>query len=484
LARAIGQLEASKARRLSALLDLYSGEDSRQLNFSGPPWTISTIPYASVIRGDSTVPDLKGKIVFVGVSERQVVGGQVDNYKTPYSRNGIDLSGVEILATAMANLRDDTSLRTSSAFNIVIVILVGLALGLAAASASDLILGVVSIALLLVIPVLAYTLFVSANFAAPLLTPLAVQLPIGILTIALSLTSAERRLRSRLESAARQFLPPDVADRIARGPISPRDMPASRIVSAIFLATDVKGFTPLAERLSLETMDELTKDYVGPLFESVTRHRGDILNMTGDSMMCAWYLDQEPLRARGDAIAAALDMARRIEDFAARHPSTPMPTRFGLRAGTAAFGVVGHSGRYVTTVVGDVTNTASRIDSLNKLLNTTVLASVEVLSNVDGLLVRPLGAFAPLGKTESVEVVEILGYGGEDQRLTALAGAFSECLAAFDGEDWSDAAKRFSALHEQYPDDGPTSFFLKRAVEYSQDPPPPGTTRPIRVNIK
>jgi adenylate cyclase len=231
-------------------------------------------------------------------------------------------------------------------------------------------------------------------------------------------------------------------------------------------------------------LDELAKDYFGPLFEAAKRHGGEILNMTADSMMCAWPLGQDPARARSNAIAAALDMARLVEEFAARHPSTPMPTRFGLRAGTAAFGVVGHSGRYVTTVVGDVTNTASRIDSLNKLLSTTVLASAEVLSNVEGLLVRPLGAFAPLGKTESVDVVEILGYHGDDQPLTALAGGFADCLAAFDGEGWSDAAKGLGTLHKHYPDDGPTSFFLGLAVQYSENAPPPGTARPIRVNIK
>jgi adenylate cyclase len=325
---------------------------------------------------------------------------------------------------------------------------------------------------------------VSAHFVAPLLTPLAVQLPIGILTIGLSLKTAERKARRGLESATRQFLPPEVADRLTLGPISPSAMPASRIASAIFLATDVKGFTTLAEKLSPEALDELAKDYFGPLFESVAKHRGEILNMAADSMMCAWYVDQEPVRARANAIAAALNMARLVEDFAARHPSSPMPTRFGLRAGTAAFGVVGHSGRYVPTVVGDVTNTASRIDSLNKLLSTTVLASAEVLSDVDGLLVRPLGAFAPLGKSESVDLVEILGYRGEDMRLTALAGAFGACLAAFDGEGWSDASGWFARLHEQYPEDGPTAFFLDLAVRYSQDPPPPGAARPIRVNIK
>jgi adenylate cyclase len=478
LAEAIGRLDPSKATRLSALLGLYAGEDSRQLNFFGPAGTIPTISYASVI-GNDNVPDLKGKIVFVGISERQVVS-QIDTYETPYSRNGIDMSGVEILATSMVNLRDNESLRTSGMFNISIVVLGALVFGLAAASASDLILGIVSIALLLAIPALAYALFVSANFVAPLFTPLIVQLPIGILTIGLSLKAAERRLRYGLDNAVRQFLPQDVADRLTRGPLSASDMPASRIVSAIFLATDVQGFTTLAERLSLPALDALAKDYFGPLFESVVRHRGEILNVTADSTMSAWYMDQQPARARGNAVAAVMSVARLVEDFAARHPSTPMPTRFGLRAGSAALGVVGHSDRFVPSVVGDVTNTASRIASLNKPLKTTILASAEVVANVDGLVVRPLGTFAPVGKFESVDVVEILG----NREQMALANSFAACLAVFDREEWSDAARQLRTLHQEYPDDGPTSFFLDLAEKYSIAPPLPGTARPIRLDVK
>jgi adenylate cyclase len=138
----------------------------------------------------------------------------------------------------------------------------------------------------------------------------------------------------------------------------------------------------------------------------------------------------------------------------------------------------------VPTVVGDVMNTTSRIDSLNKLLSTKILASAEVLENVDGLIVRPLGSFAPMGKVESVDLVEVLAWRGHDQRLSALAGAFGVCLAAFEGEGWSDAVKWFRALHAQYPQDGPTSFFLDLADKYSNNPPPSGTARPIRVNVK
>jgi adenylate cyclase len=484
LARSLQELEPDKARRLKALVALYRGDDSRLLNFFGPAGTVRTIPYASIIDGETPDDQIRRKIVFVGYADREVQS-TLDRYETVYSdSSGIDINGVEVLATGVANLMGETSLRTSGAANVLIVIAVALVLGVAAASASDLILGAVSIALLIVVPIAAYTLFVSANFVIPLFTPLAIQLPVGILTIGLSLKSAERKLRRAMESAAHQFLPSDIASRLALGPLTPSAMPASRIASAIFLATDVKGFTTLAERVSPEQLDELAKDYFGPLFEAAKRHGGEILNMTADSMMCAFHIGQDAAQARCNAVAAALDMATLVEEFGARHPSSPMPTRFGLRAGSAAFGVVGSSGRYVTTVVGDVTNTASRIDSLNKLLKTTVLASAEVLSNVEGLIVRPLGTFAPVGKTESVDVVEILAYRGEDHRLTALAGAFAVCLAAFDGEGWSDAAKWFRTLHEQYPDDGPTQFFLDLAVKYSEDPPPAGTARPIRVDVK
>jgi adenylate cyclase len=481
---AVGRLEPAKARRLSALLALYVGEDSRLLNFHGPAGTITTIPYASILNGEKRAAEIEGKIILVGFDEREVVNN-VDNYETVYSgTSGIDLSGVEILGTGLANLMNDSALRTSGVGNALIVVVVALILGLAAVSASDLVLAGASIMLLFAVPALGYYLFVSANFVVSVFTPLAVELPIGILTIGLSLMTAERRLRRAIESAARQFLPNEVANALVFGPLSRSTVPTSKIGTAIFLATDVKGFTPVAERLSPQALDELVKDYLGPLFETVVRHGGNVLNLTGESMMCAWPTDGEPLQARTNAVTAALEMADLVGKFGVRHPSSPMPTRFGLRAGAAAFGVVGGSGRYLSTVVGDVANTVSRIESLNSLLHTRVLASAEVVERVEGLIVRPLGTFAPVGKSESVDVTEILGPTGKDRRLTALAESFAVALAVFDAERWSDASKRFRVMQEDYPTDGPTSYFLNLAEGYLRSSPPPGTARPIRLNVK
>src|SRR5262249_25176218 len=262
---------------------------------------------------------------------------------------------------------------------------------------------------------------------------------------ALSLRTAERSLRTAVETAAHQFLPREIADRLSAGPIARTTVPADKLRSAIFVATDIEGSTAVAERLSPVALGALVKDYFEPLFDVTLRCGGEVLNVTRDSMMCAWYTDPDPLGARRNAIRATLEMKAAIADFSARHSWAPLPTRFGLRAGTAVFGVVGGSGRYVSTLVGDVANTVSRIDSLNKLLRTRVLSSAEVLANVDGLTVRPIGTFAPVGKSESVDLIEILDGSRDDPQLIALADTFAQALAAFDAEHWSEAAERLRA---------------------------------------
>jgi adenylate cyclase len=483
LRQAIQKLDADKAKRLAALLALYSGEDSRLVNFLGPAGTVSTLSFAAALAGDAAA-QVAGKVVLVGSAEREIVSN-IDSYETVYSGgSGINVSGVEILATAVTNLTQDTSIRTSGAGNMLAVVAAALVIGMAAASGSHLILRVAFLSLLLALPAVSYHLFVSANIFVPWLTPMLASLVIGFPAALWGMSTAERKLRGAIESAARQFLPKEIGDRLAYGPLSKGAAPVNKIRFGIFLATDIEGFTTVAERLSPEALNELVSEYFNPLFETILGRGGEVLDLTGDSMMCAWYVGDNPLQARANAIMATLDLADLVASFNLWHPPSALRTRFGLCAGTAAFGVVGGSGRYVATVVGDVTNTASRIDSLNKILRTCVLASEEVAANIDGVIIRRLGSFAPVGKSESVELVEILGRSSEDRRLTALARAFAAALAAFDAEQWSEAVQGFTVLHETHKDDGPTSYFLDLAAAYARNPPSQGTVRPIRVNIK
>ena len=82
-----------------------------------------------------------------------------------------------------------------------------------------------------------------------------------------------------------------------------------------------------------------------------------------------------------------------------------MPTRVGLHAGPIALGHVGGSGHLAYHVVGDIVNTTARIERLNKHLGTRILASNEVASDLDALLLRPLGSFKLVGVSSPVSIV-------------------------------------------------------------------------------
>ncbi|NTU61189.1 MAG: CHASE2 domain-containing protein, partial [Caldiserica bacterium] len=83
--------------------------DHRVLNFYGPPGSITTIPYHVAATDGApdaglNLPDLTGKVVFVGFSDLYDPG-QPDRFYTVFTNaDGVDLSGVEIAATAFGNL--------------------------------------------------------------------------------------------------------------------------------------------------------------------------------------------------------------------------------------------------------------------------------------------------------------------------------------------------------------------------------------------
>ncbi|HEX2228991.1 MAG TPA: CHASE2 domain-containing protein, partial [Candidatus Binatia bacterium] len=104
--------EDGKTRMLKSLINVYSGPTRRYLNYYGPPRTVVTVPFHRVLNPDSDTretnyADFRGKVVFVGLSENELVERH-DSFHTVYSQaNGVFISGVEIAATAFANLADD-----------------------------------------------------------------------------------------------------------------------------------------------------------------------------------------------------------------------------------------------------------------------------------------------------------------------------------------------------------------------------------------
>jgi adenylate cyclase len=146
-----------------------------------------------------------------------------------------------------------------------------------------------------------------------------------------------------------------------------------------------------------------------------------------------------------------------------------MPTRVGIHAGSALVGVVAGAGRYVSTIVGDVANTASRVEGLNKELGTRLLLSDEVLREVSDFVLRPLGQFLLARKSEPIRVAEVLGRTG-DPVVAALATSFAMAFESFQSCCWNETVMLLQAVLRDHPNDGPSRYFLSRALRLRPAP--------------
>jgi adenylate cyclase len=122
--------------------------------------------------------------------------------------------------------------------------------------------------------------------------------------------------------------------------------------------------------------------------------------------------------------------------------------------------------------MGDIVNTASRIEGMNKHLGTRVLVSAEGVEEVEGVLTRELGTFRLKGKTRPILIHELICHVEEaDGKLREGCRMFAEGLAAFRGQAWDEAIGKFRASSEHFAEDEPSRYYISLCEMYKNNPP-------------
>jgi adenylate cyclase len=475
LARATG-LGAEDRQLIMALRDLYAGGDVRYLNFYGPPGTIETIPYHVVAgraerAGGMSMPDLTNRVVFVGFSDLYDPG-QPDRFYTVFTRDdGVDLSGVEIAATAFANLLAGRAIAPADTW---IAALILLAFGLAVGGCAYLLPAIAGVPGALSLGVgygiAAQYAFSAADHWLPLATPILIQLPAAVFVGLATQYLLERRQKRRVTQTISYYLPESVAKELTRTGFDPASL--NKIVQGTCLATDMAGFTSISERLGPEELASFMNAYFEALAEPLKRHKADVTEFHADTIMCAWLTPDGDVAARRHAALAALDVIRTVREFGRDRSLNTFTARVGLENGRFYLGHAGGGGRLSYSILGDCANTASRLEGLNKQLGTNLLATESAVAKLDDLLTRPLGLFRFVGKSEARPVLEVLGSNttaSPEQR--DICDSFAEALDAFQAGRWAAAASLFESHLVRFAQDGPAKFFLERCRSYQTDPP-------------
>ncbi|MBV8208793.1 MAG: adenylate/guanylate cyclase domain-containing protein [Burkholderiaceae bacterium] len=464
----------STKRLIGSLLSLYRGGETAYLNFRGPARTIATVPYEDVLR----VSDVEfkqrfpfdGKAVFVGFSASSQPGQDRirDDYETVFSdASGLNLSGVEIAATAFADLLNDRAVHpVPPPWRFAILLLWGAALSTGCRLLRPAAAGALVIVLAPTYLALAVHEFAHAALWLPLAVPLGFQAPLALFRGVLLNYRDARRERKRIREAVSQYLPVHVVDKLVEqiNPITSAD----RLVHGACLATDVERYTALAEKMDPADLTRLMNRYYAELFGPVERLGGFVSNLAGDAMLAIWVASASGAAAGRQACLAAVDIGEALERFNLAATDRPaLHTRLGLHSGPMVLGSIGAAGHYQYEAMGDMVNTATRIQGLGKHVGARILASESTAAALEGILTRPLGSFLLAGKSTAVPIVELLGRAQDVTVLMApLCRSFEEALDDYRSRRWREAADRFAEILRLFPQDGPSRFYLQRCEGY------------------
>lgn len=441
--QALALRQLNPARRLPAA-------DTLLYNFYGPPRTLITLDFAQVLQQpESVMRYFRDAVVFVGYSATYQ-HDQRDGFYTAFtSESGLDISGVELAATAFANLQEDSWLREAPAWlNALWIWIYGVSVLALSRTLAPAMATLMQLVMATLLSALIFYLFAHDQLWLPwfngvlLLTPLAGGLGIW---------QRSRELyqqKARLQLAFGKYLPAEEVHRL----VLQSELPASQQHHSVCLVTDAQGYTRLSERLSPVELSCLMQDYYSAVIGAIRAGKGLISDVTGDGIIALWpHLEQSQAWSTMQPVVTAILHA--VQQFNARHPEHALPTRIGIHAGEIVLGHFGALDHYEFRAMGDIVNTTARLEGVNKQIGTQVLLSEKCVTK-GAKNARNLGCFKFVGKDESMRL-----FSPVTTETAEFLQTFDNALTAFEQGDWQRAAMQFHTLSARFPEDGPSRFY-------------------------
>ena len=239
----------------------------------------------------------------------------------------------------------------------------------------------------------------------------------------------ERIMRKTLMSLFSQQVSQDIAENLwaRREEFLEDGRPKAQRLTVTVLFTDLKGFSSVSEKMDPVGLYAWLNRYLGDMADLVLQHHGVLKQFTGDGLLALFgvptpHTSPEDLRRDAErAVRCALAMGRRMVGLHEQWQRESQPTvsmRVGIYTGTVAAGSIGSANRCEYAAIGDVVNTASRLESYDKSLadpdlhplRCRILIGAPTHDLVAGLFqTQEIGLLKVKGKQNEVAVFQVHG---------------------------------------------------------------------------
>ena len=227
---------------------------------------------------------------------------------------------------------------------------------------------------------------------------------IGRVLPALGVVVESKALRRLTANVLDTYLGRTIGRHILNGEIQRRQ---GQEITAALLATDLRGFTSLSDRLPAHDLIELLDDYFDAVTSPIAERGGEVLKFVGDGLLAIFATDADGKRASaqaaleaGEEALARLESLNRVRQQAGR---ALIRVGIGLHVGTVYYGNVGAADRLDFTAIGPAVNLVCRLESLTKRLDRPMLLSRD-FSKLCGRTLVSLGFHPVRGLSDPEEV--------------------------------------------------------------------------------
>jgi len=379
-----------------------------RIDFAGREGSFTAFPSGALvqlarsgIRPEADNP-FRDKIVLVGATFAE----SRDFYPTP---TGL-MAGVEIHANMVFTLLSRrTLLPPHWLLNLSVLIGACLLVSLLSLWLRPLWVALLSLLLIAAFAAVSYEAYTQGGYWLDFVAPL-----VGMLAY---IEGSRLLARRRLRAAFGQYVSQEVMDRVLREGAGL----GGQVRTVSVLMSDLRGFTTLSEHLPPDRISEIMNEYFTAMVEVIMAHRGIIQDFIGDGILAVYGAPLNDPDHAWHAVATALDMQAALRRLnagwqAAGRPALAMGV--AVHTGEVFAGNVGSPKRKKYSVMGDTVNTTSRIEGLNRELGTEILISRETLQVVkDRVVMRERGSIKVKGRTQPVEVFELVGVSQTDGAL-------------------------------------------------------------------
>jgi adenylate cyclase len=295
------------------------------------------------------------------------------------------------------------------------------------------------------------------------------------------------RMRSGLELFG-HYIPKQIVRRLLDSDDAGKIGGVRRDVTVMF--TDIQGFSAISESIEPEVLMSRLSEYFDRIASAIIANRGTVDKYIGDGIMSVWNAPDTDSDHVANACRGALSILKASQELAEewqRQGVPPFHTRIGIHRGLGVVGNVGSTDRMNYTLIGSIVNLASRLEGINKVHGTRILASAAVYEGVrDRFVWRQIDRVVPMGTSEAYDIYDLIAERSALAReATArlperLMATWDQALALYLDGDFSGAHRAFDRLCAEFPDDKPSRVFAERCAVLERKGHPPnwdGVTR-------